>query len=128
MKQWEMTDGEISRAYRLAKDPVMMVEILAGLNDVDRRTMKRKLRQLGLTVPTPDRESKAGSSWMREEDETLAKLMDAGYSPAAIAARLPGRSAKAVYNRWRRLQQLFLEERKAYDELTAEHHLSRPAE
>lgn len=128
MKQWEMSDGEISRAYRLAKDPLMMVEILAGLNDVDVRTMKRKLRELGLTLPTVAKEGKAGKCWTREEDEQLARLMDAGYSPAAIAARMPGRSAKGVYNRWRRLQLLFLEERKAYDELTAANHLIRAAE
>lgn len=119
MKAWEMTDGEISRSYRLAKDPVTMVEVLAGLNDVSVCRMKRKLKSLGLSVPEPEKEARVGSCWSREEDERLAQLMDAGYSPAAAAARMPGRSAKSVYNRWRRLQTVYLTQRRSYDSLKA---------
>lgn len=119
MKKWEMSDGEMDRAYRLAKDPVTMVEILAGLNDVSVGCMKRKLKSLGLTVPEPEKEVRGGSCWSREEDEQLAQLMDEGYSPAAVAARMPGRSAKSVYNRWRRLQAVYLTQRRSYDSLKA---------
>ena len=104
MKALVMTDGELSRAFRLAKDPVMMITVLAELNDVGVERMKRKLKSLGCDVPEPEKEVKSGSCWSKEEDEKLAKLMDEGCSTAAAAARLPGRSAKSVYNRWKRLQ------------------------
>lgn len=113
MRTLVMTDGELSRAYRLAKDPVMMVTVLAELNAVGVARMKRKLRSLGLTVPEPEAEGHSGSWWSPEEDERLAELMDRGYTPAAVAAQLPGRSAKSVYNRWQRLQTVYLEQRRA---------------
>lgn len=112
MKALVMTDGELSRAFRLAKDPVMMVTVLAELNDVGTERMKRKLRSLGCVIPEPEKEIKSGSCWSREEDERLAELMDEGCSTAAAAARLPGRSAKSVYNRWRRLQAVYLAQRR----------------
>ena len=110
--RWEMTDGEISRAFRLAKDPVTMVEVLAGLNAVGLRTMKKKLRELGLSLPVSETDSRANRCWSVQEDQRLAELMDRGYSPAAAAARMPGRSPKSVYNRWRRLQERYLQERR----------------
>lgn len=110
---WEMTDGEMARAFRLAKDPITMIEVLAGLNAVGVRTMKKKLKELGLALPVTETGGQTGSCWSPEEDERLARLMDQGYSSAAVAARMPGRSPKSVYNRWRRLQGQYLQERRA---------------
>lgn len=126
MTQWEMSDGEMERAFRLARDPVMMVEILAELNDVGVQVMKRKLKSLGCALPGA---AKGGTrrAWTREEDEQLAQMMDAGYSPAAVALRMEGRSAKGVYNRWKRLQQVYMRERRAYDDLAAAGQLERSA-
>ena len=98
-----MTDFEIRRDFRLAKDPEMMVEILAGLNAVSQRTMRRKLAAMGL-LPAVRRGQACHSRWVPEEDRVLVRGIEAGWSFAAVAARLPGRSAKSVRNRWQRLQ------------------------
>ena len=98
-----MTDFEIRRDFRLAKDPEMMVEILAGLNAVSQRTMRRKLAAMGL-LPAVRRGQACHSRWVPEEDRVLERGLAAGWSSAAVAARLPGRSAKSVRNRWQRLQ------------------------
>lgn len=50
-EQWEMTDFEIGRAYRLAKDPEMMIDILADLNAVSRRKMRRADADVGRQAP-----------------------------------------------------------------------------
>ena len=108
---WEMTDFEIGRAYRLAKDPDMMIDILADLNAVSRRKMRRKMVSLGL-IPAKRQGAKSGSHWTAEEDKLLERAMEEGCSFAAAAARLAGRSVKSVRNRWERLQAEFLSARK----------------
>ncbi|MBE6792298.1 MAG: hypothetical protein E7534_02185 [Ruminococcaceae bacterium] len=111
-ERWEMTDFEIGRAYRLAKDPEMMIDILADLNAVSRRKMRRKMVALGL-IPAKRQGAKSGSHWSAEEDKLLERAMEEGCSFAAAAARLAGRSVKSVRNRWERLQAEFLSARKA---------------
>ncbi len=106
-EQWEMTDFEIGRAYRLAKEPEMMIDILADLNAVSRRKMRRKMVSLGL-IPAKRQGAKSGSHWSAAEDKLLECAMDEGCSFAAAAARLSGRSVKSVRNRWERLQAHYL--------------------
>ncbi len=109
---WEMTDFEIGRAYRLAKDPEMMIDILADLNAVSRRKMRSKMVSLGL-IPAKRQGALRGSHWSAAEDKLLEEAMEAGCSFAAAAARLQGRSVKSVRHRWERLQAAFLSARKA---------------
>ena len=105
-----MTDFEIGRDFRLAKDPAMMVEVLAGLNAVSMRTMRRKLVSLGL-LSAQRRGQARNSRWVPEEDRVLEQGIEEGCSFAAVAARLPGRSVKSVRNRWQRLQASYMRER-----------------
>ena len=81
-EQWEMTDFEIGRAYRLAKDPEMMIDILADLNAVSRRKMRRKMVSLGL-IPAKRQGATRGSHWSPAEDKLLEQAMESGCSFAA---------------------------------------------
>ena len=98
-----MTDFEIARDFRLAKDREMMVEVLAGLSAVSQRVMRRKLTSMGL-LPAVRRGQACHSRWVPEEDRILERGVEEGRTFAALAARLPGRSVKSVRNRWQRLQ------------------------
>ena len=107
-----MSDFEIDRSYRLAKDPAMQVEVLAGLNAVSVRTMRQKLVSMGL-IAAQRRGQARNSRWVPEEDRALEKAMEAGCSFSVAAARLPGRSVKSVRHRWQSLQEKYMRERAA---------------
>lgn len=50
-KRWQMTDDEIRRSWRCAKDPVEQVKILAELNCKTKQEIMTKLIELGIDPP-----------------------------------------------------------------------------
>ena len=123
-----MTDFEISESYRLAKDQETQVQILAELNAVAKRTMERKLDQLGLRL-LPDRKKHAlarldarqakrllsmgyDDTYIMDKLEVEQAVIDAARAelardPAPVAARTTARGARrhdAGYMRLRRME------------------------
>lgn len=50
-KRWHMTDDEIRRSWRCAKDPIEQIKILADLNCKTKQEVMTKLIELGIDPP-----------------------------------------------------------------------------
>ena len=89
-----MTDEELLRELRQAKDPAAHVRVLADLNCVPEREMRERLRDLGADLP-PVRKR------VRKMDEAAArKLLESGKTDAEAARALGVR--KDTFGTWRR--------------------------
>lgn len=86
-----MTDEELLREMRQAKDPVAHVQVLAELNAVATDTMREYLRDLGVDLPAKRRRP-------RRFDEARAReLLEAGKTDAEVAAAL-GVARRSIYD------------------------------
>ena len=86
-----MTDEELLREMRQAKDPVAHVQVLAELNAVATDTMREYLRDLGVDLPAKRRRP-------RHFDEARAReLLEAGKTDAEVAAAL-GVARRTIYD------------------------------
>lgn len=107
MADWWMSDGEIASDYRLAKDQVMQVKILAELNDATLEETAEKLVSIGLmTKEEAEKSIRMIRAIGRGRDVTPAmekecmKHYKEFYSDSAIA-ELVGTTRMAVLN-WRK--------------------------
>lgn len=86
-----MTDEELLREMRQAKDPAAHVQVLAELNAVATDTMRECLRDLGVDLPSKRRRP-------RRFDEARAReLLEAGKTDAEVAAAL-GVARRSIYD------------------------------
>ena len=86
-----MTDFQIGKMYRLAKDKEEQIKIMAQLNACSE---KRIRKILGLPIP----ERQQAKRWSAKEDEIIIDMTNNGYSCQEIA-KILGRSLNGLYNR-----------------------------
>ena len=100
-KRWR--PDEEDRLVELRNQGKSWEEISASFPDRSWGAMKVKYYSLtGQSAPTSKR--KKGKPWTSAEDKRMLKLLKDGLTWDEIAAKLPGRSRTAVYNRYYRRQ------------------------
>lgn len=84
-----MTEFEICRDYRLAKDPKEQINILSDMTGKTRAEIKEILWRNSQTDSrikiTPPREEKYGRTWTEEMDRMLLLLVGRGFTRKKIA-------------------------------------------
>lgn len=89
IKELAMTEGEILRSFKEAKDPAKQVKILAELNDCPVEVIKMILKRQGVDGRTLPRERKGKRFTLDQDAETQEQR-------EAVAAAVKEEDAKAV--------------------------------
>lgn len=85
-----MTDEELLREMRQAKNPADHIQVLAELNAVAKDTMREHLRDLGVDLLTKRRPR-------RFDTDRARKLLESGKTDAEVAAAL-GVARRSIYD------------------------------
>lgn len=103
-----MTDGEICRNYKAAKDKEQQIEILADLNLVGKKEIREILTKNGMEVPEYTKRRRRRAEAMSLTDET--EIKDIVLPDIAIEA------LTEKYHEMIRFRDEFTEKAKAFEE------------